>query len=371
VKGSSSCFDTSTEKRASNAVISAGDRFGLLTVRCAVDEETRASRRRFECVCDCGNKVVVRAPSLYGKHTRSCGCLRFAAHAKTHGLSGTKEYDLLHKIKRRCLNSSDPAFQNYGGRGIEVAAEWLGQGGFERFFEHVGKAPSPHHTLDRIDNNRGYEPGNVRWATRAEQSRNTRRTVHIHAFGKTLPMTDWCAEYGLYRNAIRERMGYGWDMPRAIAERLVCAKVRRHRPPMLEACVVLSTSGSICFEHCPEGRSAGYIPDSAVLWEVLWDRREALGGVAHSHPGTGIPAPSHTDLSTFAAVECALGRRLTWWISSSTDTIALVWGGPDRLHYVAEQIHPEPDWVSRLRALSHINPRHENSQGDGTYDPGT
>lgn len=87
----------------------------------------------------------------------------------------------------------------------------------------------------------------------------------------------------------------------------------------IEAGVVLDNNNKPLHWHLPPGRSVGGLPDSRDLWEVIWENRDNLSGIAHSHPGTGKPGPSHTDVTTFAAVEAALGRRLDWWIVSAGD----------------------------------------------------
>lgn len=87
-----------------------------------------------------------------------------------HGMRYTPEYRTWTHMKVRCYNKNYESFSNYGGRGIKVCDEWLND--FVAFFNHVGKKPSPQHTLDRIDNDGNYEPGNVRWATKSEQQMN-------------------------------------------------------------------------------------------------------------------------------------------------------------------------------------------------------
>ena len=82
---------------------------------------------------------------------------------------------------------------------------------------------------------------------------------------------------------------------------------------MLEAAAVIDTTGSLIHWHVPAGRSAVSLPDSRSLWSVLWDSRDRLAGVAHTHPGTGRPVPSWEDLTTFSACEAGLGVRLSWW----------------------------------------------------------
>lgn len=132
---------------------------------------------------------------------------------------------------------------------------------------------------------------------------------------------------------------------------------------MIEAGVVIEFSGEASrhfgipvYWHHPVGRTSGALPDSQQLWQVLWDcsRTRRLLGFAHTHPGSGIPGPSYTDLTTFAAVEAGLGQRLVWWILSSDCAVELIWQGPNRLDYQAVRLETEPPWAAGLRALSKI-----------------
>lgn len=131
----------------------------------------------WHCVCACGNTKSMRGSRLLGGGARSCGCLR--GGKVIHGLSGTKEYSAWLTMLDRCCNPKSKAYKNYGGRGIMVCDEW--QNDFMSFFNHVGYAPSKEHSIDRIDNDGNYEPGNVRWATALEQSLNTRKSKAIMA----------------------------------------------------------------------------------------------------------------------------------------------------------------------------------------------
>ena len=119
---------------------------------------------------------------------------------------------------------------------------------------------------------------------------------------------------------------------------------------MVEAALVIGPDGCVLHLHLPPGVTSGSIPDSARLWEVLWQNRGLVEGVAHLHPGRGEPCPSETDLTTFAAIEAGLGRRLCWWISSSDHTLEIRWRGPNRLDY-AEELVIAPRWVVVLRLL--------------------
>lgn len=135
------------------------------------------------CQCSCGTVRIVAVQTLKSGASTSCGCVRDSATSQrntTHGLSTLPEYKTWCGMKDRCHNSKNKFFHLYGGRGIEVCSEWRDD--FAAFFAHVGPRPSPKLSIDRIDVNRGYEPGNVRWATASQQSRN-RRPFMVHPRG--------------------------------------------------------------------------------------------------------------------------------------------------------------------------------------------
>lgn len=115
---------------------------------------------------------------------------------------------------QRCYNRRLPNFDDYGGRGITVCREWLDS--FEAFFSHVGPRPTDRHSLDRIQNDKGYEPGNVQWATRTTQSRN-RNYVHRYAYGgETLTIPELAQKTGIKRATLYMRLvKMGWSVERA------------------------------------------------------------------------------------------------------------------------------------------------------------
>ncbi len=126
---------------------------------------------------------------------------------------------------------------------------------------------------------------------------------------------------------------------------------------MMEAGVVLDLQGQPLHWHLPPDRTAGSLPESYDLWEVFWTNRDNISGFAHSHPGSGVPGPSHTDVTTFAAIEAGLGARLKWWIISE-DQVSLTRyeadGSGRRLNYVTFHITSErPVWLEELRRVSY------------------
>lgn len=142
----------------------AGTRFGNQVL---VEDRTN-DMRKVKVKCDCGSVRSAVYSHLVSGRSSSCG------HGiARHGRSGTPEYTAWRDLKKRCLNPLDGDYPNYGGRGIRVCDEWVNS--FEAFYEHIGPKPSPDMSVDRIDNDGNYEPGNVRWATATEQRHNQRR----------------------------------------------------------------------------------------------------------------------------------------------------------------------------------------------------
>jgi hypothetical protein len=196
-----------------------GQRFGrLIAVRAT--GERRHGCAVWECLCECGGTVFTRADGLLRGRTKSCGCLQRAVREglATHGMSRSPEYRAWWNLKERCGNPRNPSFPYYGGRGIRVCDKWLG--GFETFLTDVGPRPTPQHSIDRIDVDGNYEPGNVRWATAKEQANNRRpnsRECLLTYQGETRNVTEWAKWAGLEAETLFRRLRRGWSLEQALS----------------------------------------------------------------------------------------------------------------------------------------------------------
>ncbi len=182
-----------------------GQRFERLVVIKRGDP-TPCGVLRWVCKCDCGEIRQVQPIALKSGNTKSCGCykheLRVAAMT-THGKSISPEYKAWEAMNQRANNLNFPRHKDWGGRGIGICARWKV---FQNFLDDMGLKPTPEHSLDRIDNNKGYEPGNCRWATRSQQQRNTRRNRLLTYRGETKCLTVWSGILGLSTHVIRHRI---------------------------------------------------------------------------------------------------------------------------------------------------------------------
>ena len=158
----------------------AQETFGRLTALRRVGSD-RWGNATWSCVCSCGEGLIASRNHLRSGDIKSCGCLRRekTAQMKTkHGHATRKkgltaEYTCWQAMKARCKNPSQDSWKYYGGRGIKVCPEW--RDSFSVFFRDMGTRPSPSHSIDRINPDGDYEPGNCRWATLSQQRRNRRR----------------------------------------------------------------------------------------------------------------------------------------------------------------------------------------------------
>jgi len=169
----------------------------------------------WNCVCSCGKHRVIRGDSITQKHTKSCGCLRdeiVTKRATVHGLCKSRIHAIWGNMLNRCNNKSHGKYKNYGGRGIKVCDRWCK---FENFFADMG--PDNGLEIDRIDNDKGYEPGNCRWVTHRENSFNKSNNRRIEFRGETKCVSEWADVLGVNVNMIYGRLHRGWTTSRALS----------------------------------------------------------------------------------------------------------------------------------------------------------
>lgn len=212
-------------------VLKPNDVFGRLTVLKEV--ERRGHHRQWQCQCECGTIKVIGQDNLIAGKTRSCGCLALEVSAAkikefaqvTHGLSRTPIYIVHQHVMNRCYDPKNPIYKDYGGRGITVYKPWHD---VAKFAKDLGQPPFEGAELDRIDNNQGYYPENVRWTTRKIQMRNQRRTIQVTYKGETRPLREWAEILKIPFLALYQRIyKLNWDTDRALSTPLGPNAVKR------------------------------------------------------------------------------------------------------------------------------------------------
>ena len=197
-----------------------GQRFGRLTAIERIGSTERGSAL-WRCKCDCGNEKAVSAAILRSGNIKSCGCFRseyMSATRSSHRMTGTRIYKTWLGVKSRCYRKGDKEYANYGGRGIKVCEEWHT---FEPFYEWaMNSGYADGLTIDRINVNGDYTPENCRWATRKEQSNNKRTCRMITYNGETKNLTQWAEMYEMRADTLSYRLRKGWDIERALTEKV-------------------------------------------------------------------------------------------------------------------------------------------------------
>lgn len=193
-----------------------GQRYGRLV---AVSPAGSGSDKgmRWNCVCDCGMEKIILGKHLWRKtgNVVSCGCWnseKAKTQFKTHGKSGTRVYHSWCAMIDRCENENNERYKDYGGRGVVVCERW--RSSFEDFYSDMGDPP-PGCSIERIENDKGYEPGNCRWATAKEQGHNKRNNVYAELGGRRRLVRDWAADIGITYSTLVWRI-QAWGVERAL-----------------------------------------------------------------------------------------------------------------------------------------------------------
>lgn len=220
-----------------------GQKFGRWTVQAVAAK--RGSKLAWRCICDCGQSRDVIGENLVSGKSLSCGCLTSERPRTTYAHSKAdiplelwsthrSEIHAWYGMFRRCDNPADKKYPEYGGRGIGICDRWRhgadGKSGLACFLEDMGPRPGPKHSLDRKNNDLGYEPSNCRWATKLTQTENKRDARQLTYGGRTQSLKAWAVEFGLTAPALRYRLDVN-KMPIERALTMPHRKGRRQKPP--------------------------------------------------------------------------------------------------------------------------------------------
>ena len=199
------------QKRAKNL---SGKKFQMITVLSFAGITTNRSAC-WNCICDCGKEFQATGSNL--KKQVSCGCearKNKIISATTHGMTNTSEFNIWLGIRKRCRSKNDKYYSRYGGRGIDVCDSWFNS--FEAFYADMGPRPQGL-SIDRVDNSKGYNPSNCRWASIRQQQRNKRSNNMVTHNGERLCLTEWSERTGIRKDTLRLRIfKYGWSINSAL-----------------------------------------------------------------------------------------------------------------------------------------------------------
>lgn len=173
-------------------------------------QEKLSYGQKYSCLCTaCGVTIKnIRVYDILSGKTTMCKKCSVGSSKSTHGMSDSPEYNTWVHIIQRCHNPKNKDYPEYGGRGIKVCDMW--RNSFEAFYMCLGKKPFPDYTIERLDYDKGYEPGNVVWASRADQTRNKRDNVVLEIDGVSQTVSQWALESPVSGFCIYKRINRGW-----------------------------------------------------------------------------------------------------------------------------------------------------------------
>jgi hypothetical protein len=193
-----------------------GQRFGNLIVQS--EDQIDNGKSRWICLCDCGQKKSILACHLRSGKIVSCGCYRKQINSDLHRTHGqapknqkrTRTYTTWASMLMRCNNPNHQFYHQYGGRGIAVCDRWRK---FEKFYEDMGDKPIDH-SIERINVDGNYEPGNCRWANADDQANNRTSTIIVNVNGEVMPLSTACRIAGIPYKTVLNRKKMGWTESR-------------------------------------------------------------------------------------------------------------------------------------------------------------
>ena len=193
-----------------------GMKFGRLTCEKVVGR-SKFRQKLWLCRCNCGNETIVLSDNLRRNNTQSCGCLQKERAKESHTIHSerkTKLYSIWSEMKKRCFNKNSKAYKNYGGKGIKVCEEWLNYPKFCKWAKANGYLEGL--SIERMNIEKDYEPGNCKWIELSEQAKNTSRNVFITFNNKTMILADWARELNIGQATLRFRLNKGWSIEKTL-----------------------------------------------------------------------------------------------------------------------------------------------------------
>jgi len=187
-----------------------GVRFGRLVVYEDAGHN-HEGRTMWRCKCDCGGEKTATTHDLRAGNTKSCGCILRELNSWRYGIPHKKLTGVYNGMKTRCFNKNDRKYIDYGGRGISICDEWMGENGRERFvIWALENGYSEGLTIERIDVNGNYGPNNCCWIKPELQAKNKRNTIHVNYNGETMCLKDAVKASGMSWGTLYGRVKKGW-----------------------------------------------------------------------------------------------------------------------------------------------------------------
>lgn len=192
-----------------------GKSFGLLNVLEYAGKLGGSRHAWWSVQCSCPTKKIfnVIGTTLTNGDTKSCGCLRVEAGKAnvTHGMSGTPEYQAWLSARKRTRDPNCPEYYRYGGATPPITMSDELYDSFELWNAELGPRTSPDHSVDRAENMRGYERGNLKWSTAREQALNRKTNRYLEFRNVRKTWSEWDREYGFPKGTTKNRVKLGWS----------------------------------------------------------------------------------------------------------------------------------------------------------------